>query len=60
MTEDSKSLSIKKFCELHDFSVSFFYKLKKKGRAPKVMKVGERRIITPEAVQDWRNQMYAE
>lgn len=59
MTE-KKSLSVEQFCELHDISRSFFYKLKKQGKAPKTLQIGARRIITPEAVKDWQAQMAAD
>lgn len=60
MTEEYKALSVEKFCELHDISVSFFYKLKKQGKAPKTLQIGARRIITPDAVKDWQSLMCAD
>jgi hypothetical protein len=33
---------------------SFFYKLKKRGKASRTMDVEGRRIISPDAERDWR------
>jgi predicted DNA-binding transcriptional regulator AlpA len=49
-----QALSIPQFCARNNISRSFFYKLKKRGKAPRTMDVDGRRIISPEAERDWR------
>jgi hypothetical protein len=49
-----QALSISQFCARNNISRSFFYKLKKRGKAPRTMNVDGRRIISPEAERDWR------
>src|SRR5262249_3743713 len=46
--------SISQLCARNDISRSFFYKLKKCGKAPRTMEVGGRQIVSPEAERDWR------
>jgi predicted DNA-binding transcriptional regulator AlpA len=50
----NQALSISQFCARNNISRSFFYKLKKNGKAPRIMEVAGRRIISPEAERDWR------
>jgi predicted DNA-binding transcriptional regulator AlpA len=47
-------VSIKQFCAAHGISRSFFYKLAKLGRGPRLVKVGTRTLISAEAAQEWR------
>jgi predicted DNA-binding transcriptional regulator AlpA len=49
-----QALSISQFCARNNISRSFFYKLKKRGKAPRTMDVDGRRIISPDAERDWR------
>ena len=44
------------FCERHDISEAFFYKLRGLGLAPVVMKVGARTLISREAAAEWRRE----
>jgi predicted DNA-binding transcriptional regulator AlpA len=46
--------SVKEFCAAHRISVSYYYELKKQGRAPREMMLGTRRIISAEAAAAWR------
>jgi hypothetical protein len=46
--------SISQFCARNNISRSFFYKLKKRRKAPRTMDVDGRQIISPEAERDWR------
>jgi predicted DNA-binding transcriptional regulator AlpA len=46
--------SIPQFCARNGISRSFFYVLKKRGKAPRIMHVDGRQIISPEAERDWR------
>jgi predicted DNA-binding transcriptional regulator AlpA len=48
--------SIEQFCVANGISVSTFYALKRKGLAPRMMKIGGRFLVTPEAMADWRRQ----
>jgi predicted DNA-binding transcriptional regulator AlpA len=49
-----QALSISQFCARNNISRSFFYKLKKRRKTPRIMDVGGRQIISPEAERDWR------
>ena len=49
-----QALSISQFCARNNISRSFFYKLKKRGKAPRTMNVDGRRIISPDAERDLR------
>jgi predicted DNA-binding transcriptional regulator AlpA len=57
MGSQKHSFSIKEFCELHTISRSFFYLLREKGEAPRLMKVGRRTLISAEAAAEWRKSM---
>ena len=48
------ALSISQFCEAHDLSEAFYYKLKKQGDGPREMKVGARTLISLESAAEWR------
>jgi predicted DNA-binding transcriptional regulator AlpA len=48
------ALSIQEFCQSNGISLSTFYKLKREGLAPRMMKIGGRYMIAPEAMEDWR------
>jgi hypothetical protein len=48
--------SISEFCESHRISESFYFKLKKQGRGPREMRVGDRVLISLEAAADWRRE----
>jgi len=41
------------FCAARKFSRALYFKMKKRGLGPREMKVGKRRIITPQAAADW-------
>jgi len=51
---NGQALSISQFCARNNISRSFFYKLKKRRKAPRTMDVDGRQIISPEAERDWR------
>ncbi len=57
MTTNPTAQSIESFCEAHSISRSLFYKLQREGKAPRVMKVGRRTLVTTDAAQEWRKQM---
>jgi len=52
-----KASTIAEFCEAHRFSVAYFYELLKAGKAPRIIKLGSRRIISEEDAADWRRRM---
>jgi len=54
---DSQAYSIPQFCSAHSISRALFYLLLKDGRAPAVMKVGRRTLISAEAAAAWRKRM---
>jgi len=45
--------TIEQWCESHGFSRSFFYVLKKRGKAPRTMSVGTCVRISDEADVEW-------
>jgi predicted DNA-binding transcriptional regulator AlpA len=48
------ALNIREFCEAHNLSESFYYKLKKQHEGPREMKVGKRTLVSQEAAAEWR------
>jgi predicted DNA-binding transcriptional regulator AlpA len=54
---ERKGWSIPEHCKRHGFSVAFFYKLLKQGKAARVTKLGKRSIITDEAETEWRRSL---
>ena len=53
------AFTVKEFCAAHRISVSYYYELKKLGRAPREIMLGTRRIISAEAAAEWRRRMEA-
>jgi predicted DNA-binding transcriptional regulator AlpA len=51
------AFSIAEFCRAHSIGRSTFYELKNDDRAPQMMKVGKRSLISAEAAAAWRLQM---
>lgn len=49
--------SVDDFCKSNGISRSLFYKLHRAGKAPRIMKIGRRTLISSEAASDWRKQM---
>lgn len=45
------------FCRAHGISRALFYKLKTQGRAPRIMQVGNKPLVSVEAAADWRRAM---
>jgi hypothetical protein len=54
------ALSVVEFCAAFGISEDFFYKLKRQGQAPRLMKVGARTMISMEAANEWRIAREAE
>jgi hypothetical protein len=57
---DDRSKTISEFCDRHQICRATYYNLKKQGRGPRVMRVGSRDRITPEADADWVRDREAE
>ncbi len=57
MTTHTKTYDINDFCEAQNISRSMFYKLIKQDKAPRLMKVGRKTLITSEAAEEWQQQM---
>ena len=53
------ALSIPEFCEAFGISEDFFYKLKRLGQGPRLMKVGARTLISLEAATEWAREREA-
>ena len=53
--QQKEAYTIEEFCSSFNISRSFFYKLKKQNRAPRIAKVGFKVIILREDVEQWRN-----
>jgi len=59
MEDDYRAYSIKEFCRRQSISRGSYYKLVKSGRAPTVMMVGDRPLITARAERKWQDMMMA-
>lgn len=51
--------TIPQFCADHSISRTHFYELAKQGKAPRLIKLGRRTLISVEAAADWRRSMEA-
>jgi hypothetical protein len=58
-TEVKQALSIPEFCACHNISQAYYYELQKRGRGPRTMRVGRRRLISVEEAQRWREEQTA-
>ncbi|TJW44337.1 MAG: transcriptional regulator [Mesorhizobium sp.] len=54
MNTVTAALTIPEFCQANRISRGSFYNLKKAGKAPRLMIVGNRVLISPEANAEWR------
>lgn len=54
------ALTIPDFCETNRISVTTYFAIKKAGKGPTEMKVGKRRLISPDAMETWRRAREAE
>lgn len=57
MTAPPNAQSVDAFCESNGISRSLFYKLQREGKAPRIMKIGRRTLISSEAAAEWRKLM---
>ena len=54
---EKDAVGILEFCQRHGLSRSTFYNLEKIGRAPKVMRLGAKIMVSKEAMADWRSSI---
>ena len=45
------------FCFRHCISRPTYFRLKKEGQGPRIMRIGKKDIISREAASDWRKRM---
>jgi predicted DNA-binding transcriptional regulator AlpA len=57
--EAKAAFSISEFCRLHGICRASFYNAIKRGDAPRLMRVGSRRLVSAEAAADWRREREA-
>lgn len=57
MTTANDAHTVSTFCKAFQISRSMFYKLAREGKAPRLMKVGRRTLISAEATEEWKRQM---
>jgi hypothetical protein len=57
---DDYSDTINEFCQREKICRSTFYNLRRAGKAPRVMLVGSKMRISPEARLDWHRDREAE
>lgn len=60
MAHQHDILTIPQFCEASGLSRATFYRLREIGRAPKLMQVGARVLISREAFTQWRAAVEAD
>lgn len=58
--DSRKASSIEEFCRRHSISKAHYFNLQKRGQGPRVMRVGARVLITPEAEAEWRKAREAD
>jgi len=56
-TVEKRALSVAEFCRSYGVSKSTFYKMVRDGVGPKLMKLGDRTLISIEAVDEWRRRL---
>ena len=52
--------TVNEFCAAHRVSRSLLYRLIKKGRGPRITKLGDKTLISTEAAREWRQRMEEE
>jgi hypothetical protein len=59
--ETTTSFTIRQFCEAYHISKSSYYLLRRQGKTPRELHIGDRIVvITRESAADWEARMYAE
>jgi predicted DNA-binding transcriptional regulator AlpA len=49
--------TVLEFCRMHQISKAMFYKLRKVGNAPNIIKIGRLTRISDESIGQWRKIM---
>jgi predicted DNA-binding transcriptional regulator AlpA len=56
--DGKRAYSVSEFCEAHGLGRATFYQLlKDRKRAPRIIKVGSRTLISVESAAEWRARM---
>jgi hypothetical protein len=55
----ARAKTVPQFCEDWLISLSFYFKLKRHGQAPRELRIGTRTLITAEAEAEWLRQREA-
>ena len=55
--QDPPIYSVMEFCKSHGIGRAMFYKLRKKGEGPHIIKVGRRTLIPGESAAAWRREL---
>jgi hypothetical protein len=55
-----RSRNFTEWCRFRDISRTRGYRLLKEGRGPRILSVGKKRIVTPEADAEWVDRMERE
>jgi predicted DNA-binding transcriptional regulator AlpA len=53
----TEALSIAEFCAANGISQTTFFKMRREGTAPRVMKLGTRVLISQDAARAWREAL---
>jgi hypothetical protein len=56
---NTMAMSIAEFCRLHSISQDQFFKMRRGGWGPAIMKVGKRTLISTESAARWRAEREA-
>ncbi len=56
-TDPGEVFTIATFCKSYSISRPFYYKLQREGRAPRIIKLGRRVLISKEAARAWLADM---
>jgi hypothetical protein len=57
VSHDRAAVGVTEFCDAHGISRALFYILAREGKAPRMMRVRGRVLISAEAAREWRDQM---
>jgi predicted DNA-binding transcriptional regulator AlpA len=57
MSTEQTLITVRDFCRLHSISHSWFYVLRKQGRAPPSFMIGRKRLISAAAAEQWRQSL---
>ena len=52
-----ESYTVEEFCRMHKMCVSMFYKLRREGNGPKIMKINSKTLVSDKSNQEWVQRM---